>query len=176
MRSHGRKHSCVSVVCITFGKMSSRWSLVGLSTCFCVRRSQRRARQRRRRTADVVAFLRPWLDHHHVLPEAVRVGFALHHARRHIRKSTTRARLAPHVFRLGSFLADAPADRAHRVRDAGIVRLKRTRQASALAVGQGSTMGFLNHWQFAGFSARVASLYAVLVLRKSPVRTRAALP
>lgn len=159
----------------TFGKVSCWWSFVGLPIRLGIRRSQRRVWKRCRRAADVVAFLRPRLHHHHVFPKAVSVGFALHHTRRHIRKGTPRARLAPHVFCLGSFLADAPADRAHRVRDAGIVNLKRTRQASALTVGQGSAMSFLNHWQFTGFSAWVASLYAVLVLSKGPIRTRAAL-
>lgn len=172
---HNQNHICVSVVDITFGKLSSGWSFIGLFTHFGAGRSQRRVRERRWRTTDIVTLLCPWLDDHHVFPKAVSVCFALHHTRRHIRKGTTRARLAPNVFRLGSFLTDAPADRAHRVRDAGIVRLKRTRQASALAVSQGSTMSFLNHRQFTGLSTRVAPLYAVLMLSKGPIWTRAAL-
>lgn len=174
-QSLSQNHTCVSGVDVTFGKIRGWWNLIGLLIHFGARRNQSCVWKGRWRTTDVVTLLRPRLDDHHVFPKAVSVGFALHHTRRHIRKGTTRARLAPDVFGLGSFLADAPADRAHRVRDAGIVCLKRTRQASALAVGQGSTMSFLNHWQFAGFPTRVAPLYAVLVLGKGPVWARAAL-
>lgn len=62
---------------------------------------------------DVVCLLGPRLDHHQVLTQTVRVGFAFHHTGRHVREGTPSTLLAPHILILRPFLAHTPAHRAH---------------------------------------------------------------
>lgn len=88
---------------------------------------------------DIVCLLGPWLDHDQVLTQTVRVCFAFHHTRRHIRKGTPSTLLTPDVLNLCSFLPYTPPHRTNCMGGAGTIRLEHARWASAFSVSQGST-------------------------------------
>lgn len=88
---------------------------------------------------DVVCLLGPWLDHHQVLTQTVRVSFTLHHTGRHVREGTPSALLTPYIFILCPFLPHTPALGAQRMGSTGTIRLIHSRWADAFSVSQGST-------------------------------------